>query len=191
MANEHAQKQESGIAGHQGPHQRPVSPVKAAQATSSLDPEHDGRKPITKIVMCLPQSPSAYNDELWAATDTVCRNEAAKQDKPLAISAHYEHAKAHAKTFLLKHRLKSETIEIVAAQLAIQLTVAHLGELEAASIVDDYGALDVLRLRHDATADEIGARYRLLARQLAQPGGEVLLRRSQEAFCQLQAVGRV
>ena len=54
--------------------------------------------------------------------------------------------------------IRSPTIRVSTRgrRLAIQLTAARIGDyVSVVNVVDDFGALDALRLRHDATDEEI------------------------------------
>jgi hypothetical protein len=137
-------------------------------------------------------------DLTWEATETACRAEAAKEVWGGLVSpnTHYNMAFCYASDFLIKQQVKSSTTESVAAQIAAELTFMCLGDyIEAVDIVDDNGALDVLRLDHDADSELIKSRYRFLIEKLdTQNGGEVarvLLERVRAAYQQLQRIGRV
>ena len=127
-------------------------------------------------------------DEVRAATEAECRADADKlKGGKQGAAANFGLAWGFAGHLLRrKHKISPSKAQRTAAQIATELTAAGIGDwIEAVTIVDDGGALDVLRLGPDADAETIRATHRRLVNQLeGKPGGEVMLAKIEAAFQQ-------
>ena len=120
-------------------------------------------------------------EQAWTAAEAACSFEASPR-------AYFNQATAHALAFLLARQVKPDTAQVVAEQIAAQLTAA----VNWVDVIDDDGALDVLSLGADADAETIKAKYRLLVKALSgKPGGAVMLEKIEAAYAKLKLIGRV